>query len=166
MSDTDAIPPLHGAITVDVPVEWAFHVFTASFGSWWPAQYHIGRADMADAVLEPHVGGRWYERGVDGSECQWGRVLVWQPPHRLVVTWQIDGEWRFDPDPAHASEVEVRFTADGPDRTGVTLEHRFIERLPGGRAIRDGIGQGGGWGSILARFAASAREASRPGGAG
>src|SRR5215207_2171460 len=109
---TSTIPAISGKVTVNVPVERAFEVFTASLGSWWPAEYHIGGADMANAVLEPHVGGRWYEKGVDGSECDWGRVLEWEPPHHLVITWQINGQWQYDPDPAHASEVEVRFTAD------------------------------------------------------
>jgi uncharacterized protein YndB with AHSA1/START domain len=111
MSNPAPIPDLHGTVTAAVPIDHAFRVFTGSIGSWWPAAYHIGQAEMAEAVLEPWVGGRWYERGVDGSECDWGRVLTWEPPNRLVVTWQIDGQWRYDPDPAHASEIEVRFTA-------------------------------------------------------
>jgi uncharacterized protein YndB with AHSA1/START domain len=113
MTSTPTIPPLIGTITVDASIERTFRVFTDSFGSWWPAEYHIGQADMATATLEPREGGRWYEQGVDGSECDWGRVLAWEPPHRLVVTWQINGQWQYDPDPAHASEIEVRFTADG-----------------------------------------------------
>ncbi len=99
MSSTPTIPPLTGTITVDVPVERAFRTFTDAFGSWWPAEYHIGQADMATAILEPRQGGRWYEQGTDGSECDWGRVLAWEPPHRLVVTWQINGQWQYDPDP-------------------------------------------------------------------
>ena len=145
MTSTPTIPPLTGTITVDVPVERAFRAFTDAFGSWWPAEYHIGQADMATAILEPRQGGRWYEQGTDGSECDWGRVLAWEPPHRLVVTWQINGQWQYDPDPAHASEIEVRFTADGPDQTTVELEHRRLERLVDGQALRDGITGGGGW---------------------
>ncbi|HXM57795.1 MAG TPA: SRPBCC family protein [Candidatus Dormibacteraeota bacterium] len=159
MSETQTIPALHGSITVDAPLEKAFRVFTAGFDGWWPREFHIGGADMAEAVLEQREGGRWYERGVDGTECDWGHVLVWEPPHRLVVTWQIGGEWQYDPDPAHASEIEVRFTADGPDRTTVRLEHRLLERLVGGQAIHDGIGQGGGWTRNLERFAAAATKA-------
>ena len=132
MSSAPTIPPLTGTITVDVPVELAFRTFTDAFGSWWPAEYHIGRADMATAILEPREGGRWYEQGVDGSECDWGRVLAWEPPNRLVVTWQINGQWQYDPDPERASEIEVRFTADGPDQTTVNLEHRHLERLVDG----------------------------------
>jgi uncharacterized protein YndB with AHSA1/START domain len=152
MSQTPTIPAIHGTITVGVPIEKAFRVFTDSFDTWWPREFHIGRTDMAEAILEPREGGRWYERGVDGSECDWGRVLAWEPPHRLVVTWQINGEWQFDPDPEHASEIEVRFTADGPGRTIVELEHRDLHRLVGGQAMHDQIQGGGSWNSLLERF--------------
>jgi uncharacterized protein YndB with AHSA1/START domain len=159
MSSAPTIPAIRGTVTVAAPVERAFQVFTDSFGTWWPPEYHIGQADMAAAILEPRTGGRWYERGVDGSECDWGRVLAWEPPHRLVVTWQIDGQWRYDPDPAHASEIEVRFTADGPEQTVVELEHRLLDRLVGGQALHDGIVGGGGWTAILELFAKAADEA-------
>ena len=158
---TTAIPSLHGQATVALPQDEAFAFFTGSMTRWWPADYHIGAADMADAVLEPREGGRWYERGADGSECEWGRVLTWEPPHRLVVTWQINGSWQYDDDPAHASEIEVTFTADGPDRTVVDLEHRHLGRLVDGQALRDGIADaGGGWSTMLELFAKAA-EASR-----
>ena len=153
MSTAPTIPPLTGTITVGVPVERAFHVFTDSFHTWWPFEYHIGEADMAKPILEPRAGGRWYEQGVDGSECDWGRVLAWEPPHRLVVTWQINGQWQYDPDPSHASEIEVWFTADGPGQTVVELEHRLLDRLVGGQALRDGITGGGGWTALLELFA-------------
>ncbi len=156
MSTASTIPAIRGARTVGVPVEQAFRVFTDSFNIWWPAEYHIGRADVAEVILEPREGGRWYERGIDDSECDWGRVLAWEPPHRLVVTWQINGEWQYDPDPEHASEIEVRFTSDGPGQTMVELEHRLLHRLVGGQAIRDAISGGGGWSSILDRFAKAA----------
>lgn len=156
MIDASAVPSLHGTVTVGVPAERAFRVFTESFGTWWPPQFHIGQADMANAILEPRVGGRWYERGVDGSECDWGRVLVWDAPRRLVVTWQINGQWQYDPDPEHASEIEVRFVADGPGRTRVELEHRLIGRLIGGQALHDGIVGGGGWTKNLEQFAKAA----------
>ncbi len=150
---TQTIPTVWRTITVDAPVERAFRVFTESFNSWWPPEHHIGEAELAEAVLEPREGGRWYERGIDGSECEWGRVLAWEPPHRLVVTWQINGEWQYDPDPRRASEVEVRFTPDGPGQTMVELEHRLLERLVGGQAVHDGIGGEGGWTRTLERFA-------------
>jgi uncharacterized protein YndB with AHSA1/START domain len=157
---TPAIPTLHGKTTVAMPLDKAFAFFTGSFGNWWPADYHIGQADMADAVIEPRVGGRWYEIGTDGTECDWGRVLAWEPPNRVVVTWQINGHWQFDDDPDHASEIEVRFTAEGPDQTMVELEHRHMDRLIAGQAIHDTIGQGGGWVAVLEAFAKAA-EANR-----
>jgi uncharacterized protein YndB with AHSA1/START domain len=156
MSTPAPVPPITGTVTVGAPVDTAFRVFTDSFTTWWPTEYHIGEADMATAVLEPREGGRWYERGVDGSECDWGRVLTWEPPHRLVVTWQINGDWEYDPDPAHASEIEIRFTPDGPAQTTVELEHRHLDRLVGGQAMRDGIMGGGGWNAILELFAKAA----------
>lgn len=156
MTTASASPALHGKATVAMPVDEAFRFFTDSFGRWWPADYHIGQAEMVDAILEPGEGGRWYERGVDGSECDWGRVLVWEPPNRLVVTWQINGQWQFDADAEHASEIEVRFVANGPEQTTVELEHRHLDRLVAGQVIRDMIGQGGGWTAILELFAKAA----------
>jgi uncharacterized protein YndB with AHSA1/START domain len=151
-----SVLPLSGRIGVDIPLDAAFRFFTGSFDSWWPREFHIGQVEMAEAILEPGEGGRWYERGVDGSECEWGRVLVWEPPHRFVVTWQINGEWQYDPDPDHASEIEVRFSADGPSQTRVELEHRHLERLVDGQSLRDGIREGGGWSHVLGIFAAAA----------
>ncbi|MEU2255176.1 SRPBCC family protein [Nocardia xishanensis] len=157
MSTPTSLPVLQGKATVAMPLEKAFAFFTESFGSWWPAAYHIGQAEMADAIIEPRVGGRWFERGVDGSECDWGRVLTWEPPHRLVVTWQINGHWQYDPDPAHASEIEFLFTAEGPEQTGLTLEHRHLDRLVEGKAIHDTIVErGGGWSTVLEMFAKAA----------
>ncbi|WP_069165250.1 SRPBCC family protein [Nocardia altamirensis] len=148
---------LHGAATVALPLDKAFAFFTESFGTWWPAVYHIGRTGMADAIMEPRAGGRWHERGTDGSECDWGRVVAWEPPNRLVVTWQINGYWQYDPDLERAGEIEVRFTETGPGQTSVTLEHRHLDRLVAGEALRDAIvEQGGGWSAVLVRFAKTA----------
>lgn len=160
MSTAATIPAINRTITVAAPVERAFRVFTESFSSWWPSDYHIGQADYASAVIEPKEGGRWYERGTDDSECDWGRVLVWEPPHRLVLTWQINGQWQYDPDPAHASEIEVRFVAEGPHETRIEFEHRLIERLVDGQAAYDSIAAGGGWGSVLERFAKAVTDES------
>jgi uncharacterized protein YndB with AHSA1/START domain len=144
------------SITVAAPVERAFTVFTEQFDAWWPRTHHIGTAEMDIAVLEPRQGGRWYEKGVDGSECDWGRVLAWEPPHRLVVSWQIDANFKAEPDPAKASEIEVRFTPEGPSQTRVELEHRAFERH-GDEAstIHDAVGREGGWGGLLERYAAA-----------
>ena len=155
MTITAPIPPITGTVTIAAAIDKAFELFTGSINAWWPHQYHIGKADVAEVILEPGEGGRWYERGVDGSECEWGRVLRWEPPHRLVFTWQINGTWQFDPDPDRASEIDVRFTANGPDETTVEVEHRHFERLDGGQASHDAISGGGGWALLLSGFAHS-----------
>ena len=149
MTTAAPIPPITGTVSVALPIERAFTLFTGSIDAWWPHQFHIGQAEVAEVLLEPAVGGRWYERGVDGSECDWGRVRVWEPPNRVVFTWQINGSWQFDPDPEHASEIEARFTVTGPDETTVDLEHRHFERIDGGQTIRDTIQGGGSWTLLL-----------------
>ena len=153
---TATIPAIQRRITVNVPVERAFHVFTSSLHTWWPQTFHIGAVEMERPVLEPRAGGRWYERGVDGSECDWGSVVVWDPPGRIVLTWQIDGEWQYDADPAHASEIEVLFVADGPERTVVELEHRHIGRLAHAEALASSVSGDGGWSLLLSRLAIAA----------
>lgn len=152
---TAPIPPITATVSIAVPIEQAFAVFTGTFDRWWPRQYHIGKAEVAEIVLEPHERGRWFERGVDGTECDWGRVLAWEPPDRLLLTWQINGAWQFEPDPDRASEVEVRFTAEHPGHTTVEVEHRHFERMDDGQAVRDAIRGGGGWALLLDGFAKS-----------
>ena len=156
MTEQALLPPITGIVTVALPIARAFEVFTGSIDTWWPHQYHIGQADIAEVVLEPHVGGRWFEKGVDGSECDWGRVLAWEPPQRVVFTWQINGMWQFDPDPAHASEIEALFRADGPDQTIVEVEHCHFERLVAGQGVHGAINGGGGWELLLAGYAKAA----------
>lgn len=142
-------------ITVAATTERSFQVFTEQFGTWWPKEYSIGEAEQADFILEPKVGGRWYEVGVDGSECDTGRVLAYEPPGRVVLAWHLDGEWKYDPDPEHASEVEVRFIADGEGRTRVELEHRGFDRHGAGApAVFGAVDSPGGWDYCLAGFAA------------
>jgi uncharacterized protein YndB with AHSA1/START domain len=143
-------------ITVRASRERAFTVFTEGFSTWWPESHHIGAADLAEAVIEPAAGGRFYERGVDGTECDWGRVLAYEPPDRVVLAWHLQGDWSYDPDPAKASEVEVRFVADGPDRTRVELAHRHIERHDAAEKVLRGVDSDGGWSGILAGYAAAA----------
>src|SRR5262245_23522878 len=145
------------AITVPVSRQRAFAVFTAQLGRWWPKDYHIGEAEMADFIVEPKVGGRWYEVGVDGTECQTGRVVAFEPPDRLILAWHLDGSWRYDPDPGHASEVEVRFIAEGPARTRVELEHRGFERHGSdAKAVRGVVDSPEGWSYCLGAFARQA----------
>ncbi len=162
---TTALEAVRQAVTVDVPVERAFDVFTAEMGSWWPLEtHHIGEQAAETAVVEPRAGGRWFERAADGSECDWGRVLAWEPPTRVVFAWHLDAEWGFDPDPAHASEVEIRFIPEGDATTRVELEHRGIERHGAGAVtIRDAVSGPGGWSGLLDLYKeATAARLQRP----
>jgi uncharacterized protein YndB with AHSA1/START domain len=114
-------------VSVQAPREVAWRVFTEQMATWWPlAMYKIGKAAAVDAVIEPRVGGRWYERGEDGTTCDWGRVLAWEPHARLVLTWDITADWQYDP--ALQTEIEVRFIAEGEAGTRVELEHRRLDR--------------------------------------
>ena len=145
--------PVRRSITVPATRERAWAVFTGDIGRWWPATHSIGGSPYKTAAMEPHAGGRWYETGEDGSTCQWGEVLTWDPPARLVLAWRIGGDWRYDPD-LH-TEVEVTFTEAG-GATRVDLEHRHLERM--GEAeerARAAFESPNGWGGILALFAAA-----------
>ena len=117
--------PVRKTISVKAPPERAFHVFTAEMSRWWHPDHHIGKSPLKAAVVEPRAGGRWYEVGEDGSECEWGKVLVWEPPARVVFAWQLTGEWKYNS--AFVTEVEVRFIPEGSG-TRVELEHRNLER--------------------------------------
>jgi uncharacterized protein YndB with AHSA1/START domain len=151
---TMTIAPYQQTFTVDATVERAFDVFTNGLDSWWPRAHRIGSSELVKAVLEPRTGGRWYEVGVDGSECNWGSVLAWEPPTRLVLAWQLNGRFEYDPDSAHASEVEINFTALGPDRTEVSLEHRHLDRLADAHALAKGIAGKGGWPMLVDLYVA------------
>jgi uncharacterized protein YndB with AHSA1/START domain len=143
-------------VLVNAAREVAWRVFTEKMGTWWPlSSYKIGKARAIDAVVEPRVGGRWYERGDDGSTCDWGRVLVWDPPARLVLTWDIGADWQFDP--TLNTELELKFIADGPDRTRVELEHRHLDRYGDRRdEMRRVFDTEGDWGRLLESFARAA----------
>jgi uncharacterized protein YndB with AHSA1/START domain len=145
------------SITVHAPIDHAFKVFTAGFDTWWPRGHHIGTAEMAEAVIEPRVDGRWHERGVDGSECEWGRVLAWDPPAHIAMSWHLNGAFRYDPDPAKASRVDVRFVAESAGVTRVELEHSGLDRHGSDwTGVRDGISSPGGWPGLLDRFVGAA----------
>jgi uncharacterized protein YndB with AHSA1/START domain len=140
-------------VSVEAPQEVAWRVFTEKMGTWWPLDnYKIGKAKAVDAVIEQHVGGRWYELGDDGSTCDWGRVLVWDPHSRLVLTWDISADWQ--PDPNLQTELELRFIVDGKNRTRVELEHRHLDRYGARRdEMRRIFETEGDWGRLLASFA-------------
>ena len=141
-------------IVVDAPIERAFSVFTEDFGSFKPREHNLLTVDIAETVFEAHEGGHVYDRGVDGSECRWARVLAYEPPDRDVISWAISPAWQIESDPDRASEVEVRFTAETPERTRVELEHRNLDRHGDGwEGVREGVDSGEGWPLYLQRYA-------------
>lgn len=146
-------------VKVQAPQEIAWEVFTRQMGTWWPlAMYKIGKVNAVDAIIEPRVGGRWYERGDDGSTCDWGRVLVWEPSSRLVLTWDINADFQYDP--ALNTEIEVRFIAEKDGTTRVELEHRRLDRFGDRRdQMRTIFDQTGDWGQLLASFGQAAEAA-------
>jgi uncharacterized protein YndB with AHSA1/START domain len=147
-------------VVVDAPIEHAFRVFTERFDQIKPREHTMLQVDIAKSVLEPRGGGRVYDRGVDGSECQWGRVLAYEPPARIIFTWDISPQWQIETDLDRASEVEVRFTEETPGRTRVTLEHRHLDRHgEGWQALREGVAGDQGWPLYLARYTDQARAA-------
>ncbi|HZR26784.1 MAG TPA: SRPBCC family protein [Vicinamibacterales bacterium] len=151
--------PVLKSITVRASAERAFKVFTDGFDTWWPRGHHIGSSPMKRAVIEPFVGGRCYSEQVDGTDCPWGQILVWEPPQRFVMAWQITPEWKFQPNLAEASEVEIRFTPLGDGTTRVDLEHRHFERMgAGGEAMRAGVDSPNGWGGLMELFKAAAEK--------
>lgn len=140
-------------VVVEAPVERAFRVFTEQFDKVKPREHNMLRVDIAESVFEPRAGGRVYDRGVDGSECQWARVLVFEPPSRLVFTWDIGPSWQIETDLSHTSEVEVRFVEETPGRTRVELEHRHLDRHGDGwQGVREGVRADQGWPLYLDRF--------------
>jgi uncharacterized protein YndB with AHSA1/START domain len=149
------------SVVVEAPIERAFSVFTDRMGTWWPPEHHILEAPLAEMVFEPRAGGHVYDRGIDGSECRWARVLAYEPPHRVVISWDISTRWQLETDLEKTSEVEVRFVAEAPDRTRVELEHRNLDRHgEGWEQMRDAVGSPDGWAVGLRLFADAARAAA------
>jgi uncharacterized protein YndB with AHSA1/START domain len=134
---TDTSTSVRATTTVALPAQEAFTLFTEDIGTWWNADHHIIEAPLSRMVFEPYVGGNVYDVGTDGSECRWSRVLSYEPPHRVVFSWDINDHWAIETDPARCSEVHVTFTEDGPGRTQVVLEHRHLDR------------HGDGWQSMI-----------------
>jgi uncharacterized protein YndB with AHSA1/START domain len=150
---------VHKSLRVQAPIARAFSVFVEQMETWWPATHHIAKTPFESIFVEPRAGGRWYERDANGQQCEWGTVLAWDPPHRVAFSWHLgpghdQADWQFNPDLSKASEVEIRFTAEGPQTTLVELEHRNLERHGEGyeqlRAVFDGPGA---WSGILAQYA-------------
>ncbi|MFC7406337.1 SRPBCC family protein [Georgenia alba] len=147
-------------VVVDVPADRAFAVFTERFDQIKPREHNLLASPVVETVFETFVGGSVYDRAEDGTTCAWARVLVFEPPHRFVLSWDISPQWRVETDPDRCSEVEVQFIPDGPSRTLVALEHRHLDRHgPGWEAERDSVDGDQGWPIYLARFVATATEA-------
>jgi uncharacterized protein YndB with AHSA1/START domain len=142
------------AIVVEAPLERAFKVFVEDFDRIKPREHNMLGVDIAETVFEPRVGGNIYDRGVDGSECRWARVLAYEPPDRVVFSWDISPQWQIETDTDKTSEVEVRFISEGPERTRVELEHRNLDRHGAGwESEREGVAADQGWPLYLQRFA-------------
>jgi uncharacterized protein YndB with AHSA1/START domain len=147
-------PNVRHQVVVNAPVERAFAVFTGQFGNFKPREHNLLAVPIAETVFEPRVGGHIYDRGIDGSVCRWARVLVYEPPTRVVFTWDIGPTWQFESDLARTSEVEVRFTEESPGRTRVELEHRHIDRHGRGwQSVAEGVDGDAGWPLYLDRYA-------------
>ena len=159
---TQAAPALvRKQIIVEARIEQAFTAFTERFGDFKPPEHNLLSVPIAETIFEPRVGGHILDRGTDGSECRWARVLVYEPPNRVVFSWDISPQWQLESAAANASEVEVRFVAEGTDRTRVELEHRHLDRHgPGWEAVSEGIDGGDGWPLYLSRYAAVLGEHS------
>ena len=155
MSTQAADTSVNTSIVVEAPIDRAFRVFTEDFDRIKPREHNMLPVDIDDTVFETHVGGNIYDRGVDGSECRWARLLAYEPPDRVVFSWDISPQWQVETDPDRTSEVEVRFIAETAGRTRVELEHRHLERHgEGWEGVREGVGGDGGWPLYLDRFAA------------
>jgi uncharacterized protein YndB with AHSA1/START domain len=140
-------------IDVEVPVDRAFRVFTEQMDKIKPRDHNMLAVDIAETVLEPRAGGRIFDRGTDGSECEWGSVIAYEPPDRVVFSWNVSPRWQLETDPVRRSEVEVRFIAEGPERTRVALEHRHLDRHGDGwEGLRDGVAAPDGWALYLRRY--------------
>jgi uncharacterized protein YndB with AHSA1/START domain len=158
MTDRTAVSTM---IVVDAPLERAFRVFTDDMGSWWPPEHHLIGAPLASMVFESKVGGDVYDVGEDGSRCRWARVLAYDPPSRVVFSWDVSVQWQVETDPGRTSEVEVRFVPEGDTRTRVELEHRHLDRHgEGWEGMRDAVGSSEGWAIGLGRFAQRVHDAS------
>jgi uncharacterized protein YndB with AHSA1/START domain len=154
MSTQASDTTIQSSIVVDAPIDRAFSVFTDDFGSFKPRDHNLLEVDIAETVFETHVGGHVYDRGVDGSECRWARVLAFEPPNRVVFSWDISPQWQIEPDPDKTSEVEVRFISESPERTRVELEHRNLDRHGDGwEGIRESAHSDDGWPLYLRRYA-------------
>jgi uncharacterized protein YndB with AHSA1/START domain len=161
MTRTIAIAPVRKTIRVKAPIEHAFDVFTSGLTRWWPHDHGVGKQPIEKVLMEPRLGGRWLEISKDGTETPVATITLWEPPHRLVLVWQVNAQWK--PDIAMKSEVDVRFRADGPGATTVELVHHKFETMgaEAGASMRKDVDRG--WPSLIERFAREAERRSQNG---
>jgi hypothetical protein len=144
--------PIRKSVVVHAPAARAFAFFTSGMDRWWRPEHHIATNPFAEIVMEPRAGGRWFERDRDGAECEWGKVLVWNPPEQVVLAWQLNADWRYDPD--FITELEVRFIPQGYTKTRVELEHRGLEKFGAkADAVRASLDSPEGWNGAVAEYA-------------
>jgi uncharacterized protein YndB with AHSA1/START domain len=154
MSTQSTAAPVRTHTVVEAPIQRAFDVFTQEMKSWWPEDHHLLDGEVGEMIFEPRAGGRIYDLGTNGQECTWARVLAYEPPDRVVFTWDISPQWLIETDPERTSEVEVRFIAEAESRTRVELEHRGLERHGDGwEGMYGAVSSDGGWPKTLASFA-------------
>jgi uncharacterized protein YndB with AHSA1/START domain len=154
MSENTSVTSVKHSVVVEAPIARAFEVFTKDFGQFKPPEHNLLGVKIAETVFEPRVGGYLYDRGIDGSECRWARVLAYEPPNRVLLTWNISPRWQIEQDPEKVSEWEVRFTAETPERTRIDIEHRKLERHGAGwEGVREGVDGERGWPLYLKRYA-------------
>jgi len=158
MTGTLAIEPVRKSIEVELAPRDAFQLFTTDMAAWCPVTHHINSSPFVDIVVEPRAGGRWYEVGQDGSTCQWGSILAWDPPHKVVFAWGLQSDWKFSSDLSKSSEVEVRFLPMGDSATLVEFEHRYFERHAEGLKIATSVSQG--WNVVLDNYRQLAKQRS------
>jgi uncharacterized protein YndB with AHSA1/START domain len=156
MSTQSTAAPVRTSIVVEAPVQRAFAVFTQEMKTWWPEDHHLIDGEIGEMIFEQHAGGRIYDLTADGRECCWARVVAYEPPDRVVFTWDINPAWEIETDPGRTSEVEVRFVAESDSRTRVELEHRDLHRHGDGwEGMHGAVASPGGWPKTLAAYAAS-----------
>ncbi len=161
-TESDSAVEVFRSMSVPLSQARAFELFTTRMTEFWPKEHSIGVSELAEVVIEPQSGGRWFERGVDGSECQWGRVSAWEPPRKVVLLWQIGADWQFDPE--FETEVEVTFSSEGPDRSRLDLQHRNLQRYGANtEQMRTIFDDPAGWTATLAGFAELAGAQAAPG---
>ncbi len=157
MTDAQIRPaPVRKSVLVNATPAHAFETFTTNMGRWWPKTHSTAKSPQKQVVMEPRGGGRWYEIGEDGSETEWGHVIAWEAPARVLLAWQLNGAWTYDKD--FVTEVEVAFVPEG-DAVRVTLEHRNLERYGEKTdATRAALDSDGGWNGMMMLYKAEAER--------